>query len=146
MTPKNLSKTFYIFFETFGSTRYCRLYPAKRREHQLSPSYIVVWSCDLVALLWKLLYQRLIDFAHLVPIENNLQSGGVTTSYLYCCFRLSKLNKDSSREKRYLTVILTYCCTELWFGCSFVKTALSFFGLTVRCLDIGSWSVITYHF
>ena len=73
----------YIFLEVDGLTRYCALYLAKRRYHWLSPSCIVVWSCDFVALLQKLMYQRLIDFGYLVPIENNLWSAGVTTSYQF---------------------------------------------------------------
>ena len=71
--PQEPFQDLYIFLDTDGSTMYCALYQAKRRrDHQLSTSQIVMWSCDLEALLQKLLSQRLIGFGHLVPIENNL--------------------------------------------------------------------------
>ena len=87
--PEEPFQDLNIFLKIVGSTRYWVLYLAKRRDHQRSPSHIVVWSCDLIALLWKLLYQRLIDFGHLIPIANNLWSAGVTASYLNCWMRLS---------------------------------------------------------
>ena len=134
-----------LYLKTDNSIKYCVMYLAKRRDHWLSPSHIVVWSCGLVALLWKMLYQRLIDFRHLVSIENNPQSAGVTSSYLYCCLRLPEMNNNSSREKKYLTVTHMYFCVKFWSDCSFVKTALSVFVwlLDIWILVANLWSLIT---